>query len=419
MIFAYRTLQIILSPLLLAFIAFRVSTGKEDKVRIKERLGIASVERDFSKKLIWLHCASVGESLSVLPMIQDVLDRHQDALLMITTGTVTSAELMAERLPERAFHQYVPIDCYYFVKRFVNYWKPDLSIIVESELWPNLIMLSPNKIMINGRMSDRSFKKYKKVKKLTSSLLNEFECIFAQSDQDFDRLSYFTGSDVKLVNSGNLKYDGPALEFKASEAKTLKQVLADKKMLVAASTHEEEEKVIIELYKGIKKEVKDLFLILVPRHPNRGGVVAKIVKNSKLTYRQRSDNKNLESLAKLDVYLADTLGEMGLWYELADAVVMGGSIAPYFGGHNPLEPLKSGKATITGAYMYHFKNMSDILVEKGVLEVCKDKKEMEKAIIESLNDKSPAQFAKKAKSAVESLTGATEIILEYIKNRIQ
>jgi len=416
MLFIYRTLQIILSPLVLAFVIFRLFAGKEDKYRIKERFGFATLKRDFSKKLIWVHCASVGESLSVLPMIKDILDGNNDTQVLVTTGTVTSASLMTKKLPKGAFHQYVPIDYHSFVKRFINYWKPDLSIFTESELWINLINVAPNKILINARMSDRSFKRYRKYHKFAEFLLNKFDCIFTQSDQDFDRFSELT--DAKVLNAGNIKYDGPALAFKNNDSKILKEVLIDKKILVAASTHDGEEKVILNMYKNLKKEVNDLFLILVPRHPNRGGDVARLIKKSKLQFRQRSDNKNLESLSKLDVYLADTLGEMGLWYNLADVVVMGGSINPQIGGHNPLEPLKSGKPTITGPNMHSFNDMSKILVEKDVLNVCKNNAEIEKSIVKSLNVKSQTEFLKKSKEAMESLTGATKIILDYIKTKI-
>ena len=261
MLFIYRTLQIILSPLVLAFVIFRLFAGKEDKYRIKERFGFATLKRDFSKKLIWVHCASVGESLSVLPMIKDILDGNNDTQVLVTTGTVTSASLMTKKLPKGAFHQYVPIDYHSFVKRFINYWKPDLSIFTESELWINLINVAPNKILINARMSDRSFKRYRKYHKFAEFLLNKFDCIFTQSDQDFDRFSELT--DAKVLNAGNIKYDGPALAFKNNDSKILKEVLIDKKILVAASTHDGEEKVILNMYKNLKKEVNDLFLILV------------------------------------------------------------------------------------------------------------------------------------------------------------
>ena len=159
-------------------------------------------------------------------------------------------------------------------------------------------------------------------------------------------------------------------------------------------------------------------MILIPRHPHRGSEIVKIIKDFKLTYRQRSDNKNVESISKLDVYLADTLGEMGLWYNVADTVLIGGSLTGDLGGHNPLEALKCGKKTITGSYMYNFKNMTDILLEKEVLIVCKDEKELQNELTKSFKEKTKG-FDKKAKIAIESLTGATETILKYVETYIQ
>jgi len=416
MIYLYRFLHIILLPVVAAFFVFRIFSGKEDKQRLKERFGKASLKRDFSKKLVWIHCASVGESLSVLPMVTQILERNHNSQILLTTGSVTSAALMAKKLPKGAFHQYIPIDYYFCVRRFMNYWKPDLSIFTESELWINLVDRAPNKILINARMSDKSFKRYKKIKSFSNAILDKFECIFTQSDQDFERFSALT--NAKVVNSGNLKYDGAAPDFNKNDLKVLKEVLADKKVLVAASTHPKEEEIILNLYKDIKKEVEDLFLIFGPRHPHRGAEIVKIIKDSKLTYRQRSDNKNVESISKLDVYLADTLGEMGLWYNIADVVLMGGTLTGDHGGHNVLEPLKCGKPTITGPSMYNFKNMTDILLEKEVLTVCKDEKELQDELIKSLKEKDKG-FDKKAKAAIESLTGATETILKYIESHIQ
>ena len=247
MLYLYRFLQILLAPVLFIYVLVRICAGKEELKRFKERQGIPTLGRDSSKRLIWVHCASVGESLSVLPMIKRLV-RTKNTEVLVTTGTVTSAKLMAEKLPKNAFHQYVPMDFVWAVNKFVKHWNPDVSVFVESDLWPNLLKAAPNKILINARMSDRSFTRYNKIKPVAKILLGGFECIYAQSQQDYDRFSSLTNS--KVVNAGNLKYDGPAPAYKSQEFNVLQQAFEGRDILVISSTHKGEDEIFVEMYKN-------------------------------------------------------------------------------------------------------------------------------------------------------------------------
>lgn len=415
MIYIYRILQIILSPLLTVYLAGRFIAGKEDKKRFKERLGFASLKKDKSQKLIWIHCASVGESLAVLPIIKR-LALTKNTQVLVTTGTVTSAKLMAEKLPKNAFHQYVPLDFRFAVKRFIKNWQPDISVFVESDLWPELLRASSNKVLINARMSDRSFARYSKMKSVANLLLNQFETIFTQSGQDYERFSSLTSANV--VNAGNVKYDGPAPEYNKNEYNVLSQAFADKKILVVASTHKGEDECFIEMYKQLKETNKDLLMILFPRHPHRGNEIANLLEESRVSYVQRSKTKGLEKTSTMEVYLADTLGEVGLWYALADVVLIAGCFN--WQGQNPLEALKAGKPTYTGPNTQNFKEMTDILTAKKVLFKYANQHSLTNAINFALQDKNLAEsFAEKAQTAIDSMTGATETIIKSVRENLK
>lgn len=416
MICLYRLLHILLSPIVFVYLVVRLITKKEDFKRIKERLGQPSIDRDSSKRLIWIHCASVGESISVLPIVKR-LARLKNTNVLVTTGTVTSANLMNDKLPKNSFHQYIPIDSIFAVKKFMAHWKPDMSIFVESDLWPNLVDCAPNKILINARMSDRSFKRYSKFKLFAKILLNKFDVIYAQSQQDFNRFSSLT--TAKVVNAGNIKYDGNAPDYKKTEYNVLSQAFEDRKVLVVASTHKTEDEKAIEIYTHLKKQHNDLLMVLVPRHPHRGDDIASLLASGNLNYTQRSKTKGLENSSLMDVYLADTLGEIGLWYALANVVVMGGSLIPH-GGHNPLEPLKAGKPTYSGKYMHNFKDMTDLLTSEGVLFVCEDQEDLISSLNNALLDESFfKEFSEKAASALDKMTGATEFIIKEVKDNLK
>ena len=414
MIYIYRLLQIIFSPLLAVFFVVRIAKGKEDTTRLKERFGYPTLDRDSSQKLIWVHCASVGESLAVLPIIKR-LALTKSTQVLVTTGTVTSAKLMAEKLPKNAFHQYVPLDFSFTVKRFMKHWNPDISIFVESDLWPNLLKAAPNKMLVNARMSDRSYTRYLKLKPVAKMLLGQFNTIFAQSQQDYKRFSDFAKN---VVNAGNVKYDGPAPDYNKNEFNVLSQAFSDRKILAVASTHKGEDEVFVEIFKQLKKHNEDLLMILFPRHPHRGDDIANILEESKLNFVQRSKTKGLEKASTMDVYLADTLGEVSLWYNMADAVIIAGCYE--WQGQSPLDSLKCGKPTYTGPNTQNFKEMTEILTKQGVLFKHPEKQDLVNAVNNALQDEQFVKdFAPKAKQAIEDMTGASETIIKAVRENLK
>ena len=348
---AYRMLTSVLSPVLPFWLRRRAKVGKEDATRLGERFGRSDKTRP-PGQLIWLHGASVGETQMLRPIIDRLLEvpnRH----LLITSGTVTSAELMAEHLPKRAIHQYLPVDTPRATARFIAKWMPDLAVFAESELWPNLIWTTERAniplALINARMSETSLAGWSKRPPMARSVLGAFNTILAADTRTAEGLSELIQKSVPDV--GSLKLDAPALDYDRSQRDALKADIGDRPVWLAASTHEAEENVFLDLFKALRK---DAYMIWLPRHPERGPAIA-----DRLSTVSRSGGGKPRG----DGYVMDTLGEMGLALSLADLCVMGGSFHPSLMGHNPLEAARAGVPVITGPYHASFvdlyRNMSE------------------------------------------------------------
>ena len=349
----YNTLIRAFYPLVIKrYINKRKKNGKEDLKRFNERIGKPQKQRP-EGKLIWMHGASVGESLSMLPLITRLLEAYPDLSIMVTTGTVTSAELMNKRLPERAFHQYIPIDHPRFVRRFIKYWRPDLVLWFESELWPALLSgIKKNNIpliLINGRISNKSFKMWQQFDYICKELLSCFTLCLGQSEEDAYRLRVLGAKDSMCL--GNIKYAGinpPVDESKLSE---LKSQIGNRTVWCVCSTHDNEEIRTAQIHKNLKKEFSDLLLIAAPRHPHRGPEIQKALNELGLKTALRSAGEKISD--KTDVYIADTIGEVGLWYTLSPITFIGGSLIPH-GGQNFMEPSRFRNAVVVGPHMHNF-----------------------------------------------------------------
>ena len=408
MLYLYRTLWIILAPIVDIWFFIRFFKGKEDKNRFMERLGYFKQQRP-TGKLVWFHAASVGESLSILPLIEQLLNKHKELNILVTTGTVTSASLMQKRLPKGAIHQYVPIDFYFAVKSFMDHWQPDLSVFVESELWPELISQAPNPIIINGRMSNKSANRYKKYKKLSAFLFQRIQLILAQSEDSYENFKMVC--DTPIENSGNLKFDAPTPPFDQKSMEKISQTLEGQHILVCASTHSGEEETIAASHEKIKKEIPNLITIIAPRHPNRGKNIQNTLqtKGFKCSLRSSGEEPN-------NIYIADTLGEMGLWYNLAHVVLMGKSLFSG-GGQNPFEPLKCGRVTVCGPSMENFKEMMHIFKEREIILQSENLADIEKDLVYFLkNDKQRTLAEKKIREKMQNLGGATAQTLNRIED---
>ena len=359
----YRGATRLLGPVIDLYVRRRLARGKEDPARIGERLGHPGQARP-AGTLVWVHAASVGEALSVAPLIERLLERLDEGHVLLTTGTVTSAQLAAERLPARALHQFVPIDRPAAVRRFLDHWRPDLALWVESELWPNLIaetqMRGVAMALINGRLSARSTARWRRAGGLARHLLGGFTLCLAQSAEDAAR---FTALGARAVHcAGNLKDAAPPLPTDSAALAALTAELADRPRWLAASTHAGEETLVGTAHRAVRTRHPTLLTLLVPRHPERGGAIAEALARQGLQVTRRSAGAPIT--AATDIYVADTLGELGLFYRLAGIAFVGGSLVAH-GGQNPLEPARLDCAVLHGPHMTNFAPAVAALAEAG------------------------------------------------------
>lgn len=353
----YRLLTILLCPLSYLLVGLRVMKGKEHAKRYKEKLGFFSSARPIGK-LLWFHAASVGELNSIIFLIKRLNEERPKLNFLITTITVNSEKIFHKAGLPRAIHQFLPLDIPFLANKFINYWQPDLGIFIDSELWPNLLTEASGKmklINLNGRLSDKSFARWKYFSPLISYMYKKFSLILPTSQTEMKKIQYFMQSDaVKYV--GNLKYAMPALSCNEEELKILKKAITKRKVWIAASTHKGEEEILIACHQKLLKEFPDLLLIIVPRHPERGMDIAKLAKEEGCEVSLRSQHDNITK--RCNVYIADTIGELGLIYRLGDIVFVGGSLIRH-GGHNFLEAARLGCAVIVGSYTHNFKDLTE------------------------------------------------------------
>ena len=381
----YNTLITILYPLVIkGYINKRKQIGKEDVARFNERIGRPKMKRP-EGKLFWLHGASVGESVSMLPLINKILETYKDAHVMVTTGTVTSADVMQKRLPERAFHQFIPIDNPIFTTRFIRHWQPDVALWFESEFWPAVLSSIKRKniplILINGRISNKTFKRWQQFDFVCKELLGCFNFCLGQSEEDAYRLKVLGAKETACL--GNLKYAGLPLPIDEKAKNELLAQIGNRKIWLASSTHDDEEVRIAKVHKRLKEKFGDLLTIIVPRHPNRGQPVAEEIQKIGLQTALRSKGEKIT--AKTDVYIGDTIGEMGLWYDIAKLVFIGGSLIPH-GGQNFIEPSRVRDAVIVGPHMHNFTDaMSRAKKADAVMQVS-DTGELQELLTELLSN---------------------------------
>ena len=339
----------------------RVRIGKEDRERVGERFGIASRPRA-SGPLVWLHAASVGESISFLPLIETIAERWPGLNQLVTTGTVSSARLMADRLPSGAVHQFAPVDRPGWVRAFLDHWRPSLAIRIESELWPATIdamdARSIPALLINGRMSQRSFRNWRRLPGLARRLLRTFTLCLAQTEDDAERFRALGARDVRCL--GNLKFAAPKLPFDPGALETLKTRCAERPIWVGASTHDGEETRLATAHAAICDRLPEALLILVPRHPERGPEIASALRGAGHSVALRSANEAPDS----EIYVADGLGELGTIYRLAAAGFIGGSLVPH-GGQNLLEPARLDCAILHGPHIANFAAIADEIARAG------------------------------------------------------
>ena len=368
----YYVISTLLIPFTGIYINRRIRLNKEDSKRFKERYGIASVYRA-KGNLIWLHAASVGESLSILPIINELEKLKSIDQILLTTGTSSAAQIVANKLSSKTVHQYLPLDTPLFNKRFLRYWNPTYAIFVESEIWPNLIMqikkMQIKLAIINGRMTLKSYNKWLRFKKSSELIFKSFDLCLTQNQE-----SSFFYKKLGISNTyytGNLKFSSDKFEFKEDAYNELKKIFKGRKVFLAASTHPGEEKIISDITNKVREVKQEFITIIVPRHPNRSKLSDQMP-NSKVVI--RSANGQIDK--GTDIYLADTFGELGIFYKLADFIFIGGSFVPH-GGQNPIEAAYFCNNIFHGRYIENFLEVYETLGHLSITELVDNSRQLQ------------------------------------------
>jgi 3-deoxy-D-manno-octulosonic-acid transferase len=408
---AYGGVSRLLYPAVQPLLARRRKRGKEDGERLGERKGEASQPRP-PGVLAWLHGASVGELISLLPIAEHL--RARGIGVLVTSGTVTSAEVARRRLPEGAIHQYIPLDLPAYVARFLAHWQPDIGVFAESELWPNLIHQAQARgthlVIVNARMSERSHRRWKRFPAFITSMLSRFELALAQTEADAGRLRELGAPRVHAI--GNLKYDVMPPPADPGRLAALKAAVAGRPLLVAASTHAGEEEAVAEAHKIAAARVPHLLTIIAPRHPQRGEEAAAACFRAGVTVCRRSEGALPD--AHTGIYVADTIGELGLFYRLGRIAFLGGSFISH-GGQNPIEPAKLGNAILHGPHVHNFTEVYAALAgAHGAFQV-RDAAALGEAVARLLVETSHLDtMAANAARKVDEMSGAIQRTIDAL-----
>jgi 3-deoxy-D-manno-octulosonic-acid transferase len=369
---AWRLGAAAIAPALPIYLRRRAARGKEVPERLPERFGLAAGPRP-PGRLFWLHAASVGETLSVLPVVEAMAQRAPDLSVLMTTGTVSSARLLHQRLPPalimRVHHRFAPLDVPSWVDRFLSGWRPDAGAFIESELWPNLIAAARRHdvplALVNARLSVRTARRWRLAAGLARRMLGSFRIVLAQSAADAERLRAL-GAEAPLW-LGNLKAAAAPLPADPAALDALRRAVQGRPVFLAASTHPGEENLILAAHRLAAPRLAGLLTIIAPRHPERGAAIAEAAAAAGLPVALRTAAGPPPPDAA--VYIADTLGELGLLYRLAGAALIGGSLVPH-GGQNPWEPARLGCPILLGPYMENFAEpVARLLVAGGARRV--------------------------------------------------
>jgi len=381
-------LVIIISPII---IFFRIIKGKEDIKRVKEKFCIYSQKK--TNKKIWIHAASVGELMSIVPVIRRLEKNKKIKNIILTTSTTSSAKIFKKLRLKKTSHVYFPLDNNYLVKKFINYWQPELSIFIDSEIWPNMIknlhLRNIPIIIMNARITENSFNRWQIFPNFANQVFGKISLALPQNLETLKYLKLLKVKNIKVA--GNLKYYGDK-NNQDGASKALKDKFRNFKVWCAASTHNNEEILMGKLHKNLKKKEKKLITIIIPRHINRANEIIDDLNNLDLKTISHSSNKKLKK--NTDIYLVDSYGESSKFYNLTNITFVGGSIIKH-GGQNPLEPLRLGNYIINGPNVRNFKEIYTFLNNLKMSSSTSNISTMEKIILKRLNSKNANQNIKK------------------------
>lgn len=401
----YRAGTAALRPAVPLLLNLRGQQGKEDPNRRGERLGFAGRQRP-AGQVVWVHAASVGETMAVLPLIDSLLDANPHIHILLTTGTKTSAEIAAHRLPPRALHQYVPLDVPHYVARFLDHWKPSISIFTESDIWPNLILGTAERgiplVLVNARMSPRSISRWRKYAAVGRPLFSRFAAVLSQNSQITRAMKRLGAPNV--ITAGNLKIDSPPPPVNADLLASLKNAVGQRPLFLAASTHPGEDTVIAAAHSLMRREIEGLLTIIVPRHPERGGGLAASLGGLGLRTQLRSRSSAPET--DTEIYVADTIGELGTFYSISPVALVGGSLVEH-GGQNPIEAVRLGSCVLTGPFTHNFRDAYAALFREGGAVEVKSSDDIARQVTLLLADQAAAKRMRQgADVALQSMGGA-------------
>jgi 3-deoxy-D-manno-octulosonic-acid transferase len=407
----YRWGGVALYPIVSPYLTFRAAKGKEDRSRRRERYGYAGVPRP-AGPLVWFHAASVGETNAVIPLIKEV--RRRGIAVLLTTGTITSAKVVRDRLGTDVIHQYVPLDLKPAISRFLEYWHPDLAIMAESEIWPMTILELGKRhipqVLVNGRISDRSFPRWKRRHAVADAIFENFALVIAQSELDADRFS--TLGALPVLVSGNLKVDTDAPPADSAVLRGYLDQIQGRRTWAAISTFEGEEAAAGDVHR-VLKERTGLLTIIVPRHPERSDAIADMLeaRGLKVARRTRGDALTPET----DIFLGDTIGEMGLYLRLTEIAFVGRSLFAE-GGQNPLEPAMLGCAILSGGNVQNFREAYQQLARNGSAKMVRDTEMLAKGVHYLLvNDEMRKQMIEAGQETVQEMRGALRATIKGLE----
>ncbi len=417
----YRFLTDIGRPALVSLLTRRANKGKELPERLEERKGVPGRERP-ETALVWVHAASVGEAQSALILINELLKYNDKLHILVTTGTVTSAELMEKKLPERAFHQFYPLDNVEWVESFLNHWRPDLILWMESELWPNMLQAIKERnipaALINAKLSDTSYRNWRFVKGAARTLLSSFSLILTQTEKDAGRFRALGAHNA--ISTDNLKYSARALPASDEALKSLTGSIGNRPTWLYASTHDGEEALACRIHQTLKNEFPELLTIIIPRHPERGEAVKNEIESYNLSVVLRGDTKRLPEY-ETDIYVADTLGELGLFYRAAPIACIGRSFSnDGGGGHNPIEAAQLNCAILHGSNVQNLQQIYDEIEDAEAAIQVNSEQELAAMIADFLSDERKLQkyqesglkFAREKEAVIERVWEALLPLLE-------